>query len=279
MRKGFTVAALALGLAVVATGCSSNNNNSASSPSSSASGNENAGAKVVKMAINNTWKPFGFVDDKDELTGYNIDVLKAADEKIPEYKFEFEGVDQSAVFVGVDTGKDALGAGSFFKSPEREEKYLFPDENYGNIVLYLAVKSDNTEINSLDDLVGKKLVPLMPNTSNYNVIKDYNDAHPDKQIKLETIDNVTTADALKWVNSGRYDAFLVPGMTYFDTQKDLKLDLKLTDVIKKNPIYFVLNKSETDLKAKLDAALKDLKADGTLSEISQKWMGEDIFKE
>jgi ABC-type amino acid transport/signal transduction systems, periplasmic component/domain len=230
------------------------------------------------MAINNTWKPFGFVDDKDELAGYNVDVLKAIDEKIPEYEFEYEGIDQSAVFVGVDTGKDVLGAGSFFKTAEREEKYLFPDENYGNIVMYLAVKSDNSDINSLDDLVGKKLVPLMPNTSNYNIIKDYNDAHPDAPIKLETIDNVTTADALKWVASGRYDAFLIPGMTYYDTQKDLNLDLKLTDAIQTNPIYFVLNKSETDLKTKIDEALKELKADGTLSTISQTWMGEDIFK-
>jgi L-cystine transport system substrate-binding protein len=284
MKKGLSLITLAVGLMVVATGCAGGAKPAAAPAASIAPAASTAASSkptaptVVKMAINNTWKPFGFVDANDKLAGYNVDILNAINTKIPDYKFEYEGVDQAALFVGVDSGKDVLGAGSFFKTPEREQKYLFPDENYGSIVMYLAVKKDRTDINSLDDMAGKKLAPLMPNTSNYNIIKDYNTSHPDKQIKLETIDNILTADAMKGVESGKYDAFLLPGMTFYDTQKDLKLNLKLSNALQKNPIYFVLNKSQTDLKTKMDKAVKELIQDGTLPKISEKWLGEDIFK-
>lgn len=277
-KKGYALSAFALAAAVAVAGCGQKSETSPSAPASGSSPSSSAAAPtVVTMAINNTWKPFGFVNENDELAGYNIDVLKAVDERIPEYEFKFEGMDQAAMFLAVDTGKAALGAGSLFKTPERQEKYLFPDENYGSLVMYLAVKGDRTDINSLEDMAGKKLAPLMPNTSNYNIIVKYNESHPDKQIKIETIDNIAVADALKWVEEGRYDAFLIPGMTFHEAQKDLKLNVKVTDPIQEDPIYFVLNKEQTDLKAKMDAALKAMKEDGTLSQISTTWLGEDLF--
>jgi len=80
------------------------------------------------------------------------------------------------------------------------------------------------------------------------------------------------------VASGQYDAAIYPAPAFESVQKDLNLDIKLAGTIAKVPTFFVLNKKDTELKTKIDQALKELEADGTLSQISLKWYGEDLYK-
>jgi L-cystine transport system substrate-binding protein len=236
---------------------------------------------VVKVAVNNSFKPIGFIDENGKHTGYDIEVIKEVDRRLPEYEFVLEGQDSTSNLLGVETGKYVFGSSSFFKNPDREKKYLFPDENYGVAFVKIMVKKDRNDINTIDDLAGKSFVPHPPADGIYTIIKNYNDAHPDKQIKLQAIDPASKApaDALKWVDSGRYEAEVIGAYIFHAVQKDLKLDLKLTGTVSKSPMYFVMNKTQTELKGKIDQVLKEMKKDGTLSKLSSQWLGEDVFKE
>jgi L-cystine transport system substrate-binding protein len=239
-----------------------------------------AGGKVVKIAINNVPNPpFSYVDEKGTHIGYTIDYLKELEKKLPEYDFQYEAIDSTSMLIATDTGKYALTANYFFKNPEREKKYLFPDKPFGYSVTGLAVKTERNDIKTLDDIVGKKLVPMTPVSGLLYILKDYNIKHPGKEVKIETIDNISTADGLRFVDSGRYDVLFINVHNFDDAQKQLKYKLKISGIISKEPVWIILNKSQTELKTKIDIATAELVKNGTLSKYSVKWFGIDFFKD
>ena len=236
-------------------------------------------AKTVNVAVEAGAKPLSFEDDNGELTGYEVEVLQEIDELVEEYDFNLEAVEGDSVQIGLDAGKYALIGGGLYKTPEREEKYLFPDEINGVSLINIYVSEDDTSIASLDDLVGKNVSPSSPNGGIYNLLTTYNQEHPDAQITVNTAEGVSLADRFLAVDSGEYDAIVLPNNLGFDEIKET-LNLKVKAVeepVKINPTYFVLGKDQTDLKEKLDEALVELKEEGKLSELSIKWYGEDTF--
>lgn len=237
-------------------------------------------AKKINVALEAGSKPLSFEDENGELTGYEVEVLKALDKKVAEYDFNIETVEADATQVGLDAGKYALIGGGLYKTTERQEKYLFPNEYNGVSLIYIYVKEGNDSIKTLADLVGKKVVPSSPNGGIYNLLTSYNTEHPDAQIKIETSEGVAVADRFKSVDSGEYDALVLPNNLGFnEIKKELGLKVKaVEEPVQVNPTYFVLGKDQTDLKEKIDAGLKELREDGTLSKLSVKWYGEDTLK-
>jgi len=238
------------------------------------------GGKVIKIALNNVPNPpFSYVDDKGVPIGYTVDYLKELEKKLPEYDFQYESVDSPAALIGVDVGKYDLTANYWFKNPEREKKYLFPNTAFGYSVTGLATKNDRNDIQTLDEIVGKKLVPMTPVSGLLYILKDFNIKHPGKEIKIETIDNISTADSLKFVDSGRYDVLFINVHNFNDAQKQLKYKLKISGIISKEPVWVILGKNQTELKTKFDKATTELIKNGTLSKLSTKWFGIDFFKD
>lgn len=240
---------------------------------------ENAAEDLKKViaAVENGSKPLSYIDDDGNVTGYEVEVLKAVDELIPEYEIQIEAVEADATQIGLETGKYELIGGGLYKTPEREEKYLLPDAIAGVSTIKIFVREDNTEIKTLDDLVGKKVSPPSPNGGIYNLLTEYNEAHPDNPITFETADGSTVADRFKEINDGTYDALVIPDNLGYD-EIIKELDLKVTAVqepVKVNPTYFALAKDQTDLTEKVNTALATLRENGTLSELSKQWFGED----
>lgn len=267
MKKRFLALALVSGILLGTVGCSSK--------SSTAT---NSKVKTIKIAGVNDAKPFTYIDESGNLSGYDGEVLQAINKKLPQYKFEYSGMDQGAMLLGVQSGKYDLGTCHLYKNSDREQKFLFTEQPFGLSDLRLIVKKGRSDIKTLADMVGKKLVPIPANDARYTIVQEYNKTHPDKQVKLETIDSLNAADTFKMVASGQYDAAIYPAPAYEAVQKQLNLDIKLAGTVTKVPTYFVLNKKDTQLGKDIDKALKQLKADGTLSKLSLKWYGEDVYK-
>ncbi|MFD0678558.1 MULTISPECIES: transporter substrate-binding domain-containing protein [unclassified Paenibacillus] len=238
-----------------------------------------AAPKVIKAALNTVPVPlFSYLDEKNQPAGYMIDYLRELEKKLPEYKFEYEAVDNEGQLIGTDTGKYAFAANFWFKNPEREKKYLYPKQEFGYSITGLAIKPDRNDIKTLDDLVGKKLVPMTPVSGFRYILKDYNLLHPGKEIKIEDVEKTTPADDLKLVESGKYDAHLLNINHFEDAVKKLNLNLKIGGVISKESVYFIFNKNQPELAQKIDAATVELIKDGTLSKLSEKWFKVDVFK-
>ncbi len=245
---------------------------------SAVNGDVNAAkAKKVIVAVATEEKPLSYTDDKGNLVGYEVEALKAIDRIIPEYEFDIQSVEADSQQIGLDTGKYALIAEGLFKTKERVEKYLLPEENVGVSLITIVIRGKDTSINTLDDLVGKKVAPVSPNGGIFNLLTAYNSANKG-QIAIVPQEGVSLADRYQGVASGKYDAIVAPSLGFEELRSKLKLDLKETKPVKVNNTYFVLAKNQTDLAAKVNEALKKIKKDGTLSKLAIKYFGKDVLQ-
>lgn len=264
---------LSLALAGLFTACSSK------TKSSPATGSEVQAAKVKKVIVSvaTEEKPLSYSDDKGNLVGYEVDALKAIDQIIPEYEFDIQSVAADSQQIGLDSGKYALIAEGLFKTKERQEKYLLPEENVGVSLIKIIIRGNETKINTLDDLVGKKVAPVSPNGGIFNLLTAYNKEHKE-QITIVPQEGLSSAEKYQALASGKYDAIVLPSLGFEELKSKLKLDLKQTAPVKVNNTYFVLGKDQQDLTAKVNEALKTIKKDGTLSKLAIQYFGEDILK-
>lgn len=233
----------------------------------------------VTVAVENASNPLSFTNDAGELTGYEVDVIHALNEVIEGYHLNIESVSAEATQVGLDTGKYVFIGGGLFKNAEREELYLFPEEHTGVSTIEIFKRADDDSIQTLDDLVGKVVHPVTPNGGIFNLLTAYNEEHPEAPIALQLGESGNFAQRFQALNDEVSDAVVMPSnLGAADIIEELSLNVNTADEpVQVNPTYFVLAQDQTDLKEKLDAAIQQLKEEGTLAELSEKWYNENMF--
>lgn len=248
-------------------------------PEQTASGEPGEKAQNLTVAVANSSKPNSYTDTDGKLTGYEVEVLQAIDRIVPEYELTIEAVSQSAEEIGIDTGKYALIAQGFFKNAEREQKYLIPEE-YTGVSLIKIYSLQDSPVNSLEELQGKKLAPVPPNGGLYNLLVQYNEAHPDTAVEIATAENVPIANRFKELIDGKYDAIIWPSasLDLQEIEKGLGAKFSASEPVQINPTYFLVSKEQSDFHTKVNDALKQLKQDGTLPQLAEKYFGENIFE-
>ena len=248
---------------------------------SSETGNKTEdGREIIKVALSDEVNPpFLYTDENNHPIGYDMGYLKEIEKKLPQYKFEYQFGEEETNLVGLDAKKFDLAINWFFKTPEREEKFLYPKYEYGYSLTALITRKDRDDIQTLDDMVGKKLAPMPPGGGLRAILNGYNKKNPDRQIEIETIDQPSNADNLKRVSEGKADAAFLNKTTFDAIQKELNLDLKIGGIVSKEPVYVVFRKDHEKLVEEFDQATKELIEDGTLSKLSEKWFGTDIFQD
>ncbi|ADY55432.1 amino acid ABC transporter substrate-binding protein, PAAT family [Syntrophobotulus glycolicus DSM 8271] len=238
------------------------------------------GKTVVKVGIGNEFSPpFLLLDDQKQPIGYDMDYLNELQKKLPEYQFQYELGGDETQLIGTSTGKYAFAINFYFKNAERAQKFLYPENPYGYSATALVTKTDRNDIQSFGDLVGKKLTPMAASGGLRGIINHYNSTHPDKQVAIESIDNPSHAENLKTVANGKADASFLNAITFQEVNKNLKLDLKISGIVSKEPVYVVFNQSQTELAKKIDAATAEMTKDGTLTKLSEKWFNLDLFQD
>ena len=104
--------------------------------------------QVILVGTQNDYPPFAFADDKNELTGYDVEVVKAIDEKLDGYTFEFVAVPWDSMFLALESNKVQAIADQIAKTPERQAKYLFSD-SYFAAETVIAVKAGREDIQTI----------------------------------------------------------------------------------------------------------------------------------
>ena len=262
---GILSISLLAGLALTA-GCGSSNG--------SAAKNE-VKAKTYYVATRGTFKPFTYMDDKGELTGYDIEILKEVQKRNKDIKFEFKTMTIDSAFVGLTSNQVDLIANQMSRNPDREAKYTFTKEINNYTVTKLTTRGDRNDITTLDDLKGKTMV-LTPTSEMARVVKKFNETAEPK-INLIYTDK-GSAESLNLVATGRADASSDYEVAVKEAKKTLGLDVKsVGGVVSSVPTYFILRKDAEaqQLADKIDATVKEMKADGTLKKLSEQFLGAD----
>lgn len=237
-------------------------------------------AETVEVVVNANGFPFSFVDDNNNITGYDGDLLKVLDARLKDYKFHYNAVSRDAMIVGLSTGAYTLAADHFYLTKERAAKYAWSAEPSGLSDLRLIVRENENDIHNLGDLASgkKKLVPIHTSDARYTVIDNYNQKHPTQQINLQPNGEQSAADIFKAVASGEYDAAIYPIGALLALNKALNLNLKASDSVGLFPnVYLYKKNADPKLIKAVDSELAALKKDGTLAELSRKWYNEDVY--
>jgi len=245
----------------------------------SASYGQASGPRTIKIATAAESKPLSWGAIGTEPQGYEPDVLRAINAKLPQYKFEMEGAADIAQETGLATGKYDMASGGFYKVPAREKQFLIPDNPLGASLMKIYSRKDSN-ISGMKDLVGKQIVPVTAGGGVYRFVTQWQQDNPGYKIDITASSaGVPYPDRLKEVQNGKYDALVLPSnlgeQTVIDNQK---LDVKASEPVAINNTFLLIHKSDENkaLVEDINKALKELKDDGTLGKLSQKWFGEDI---
>lgn len=268
MKKGLYIGILAaaLGIAAAIAGCASNDNASKESKSD---------ANVYTVATRGTAKPFSYVDDQGNLTGYDVEILKEAERRDPSLHFEFKTMATDAAFIALKAGQVDIIANQIRRNPKRENYCLYTNEVNNYSVRKLAVRSDRNDIHSIEDLKGKKIAVTTSSEFNEYVEKFNETANPKIDV---TYTDKGSAETLNLVATGRVDAAGEYEYIINAAAKDQGLPVKAVGkTLLVVPTYFVLRREESSkpLAEKLDKAVAAMRADGTLKKISEEYLGGD----
>ncbi|QQD84772.1 transporter substrate-binding domain-containing protein [Jeotgalicoccus sp. ATCC 8456] len=238
------------------------------------------GAKVIDVTTPPTSKNLSWQEVDGEILGYEPGVLRAVDEKLEDYEFNIQAVADSAQETGLKTGKYQLNVGGFYPTPEREEQYLVPENATGRSLIKMYVRSDSG-IETLEDLEGKKITPFTAGGGTIQVVIDWMEENPEYDLKLEeSSGDIPYAQRMKEIDSGKYDAFIGPAnLGQRDVIEAMGLDVVETEPIFVGETIMLIHDSEENQKLleEVDQALAELREEGTLSEISEEYYGEDIY--
>lgn len=237
--------------------------------------------RVIKVATAAESKPLSWGAIGHEPQGYEPDLLRAINAKLPQYRFELEGAADIAQETGLATGKYDMATGGFYSAPARSKQFLIPATPIGASMMKIYSRKDSN-INTMKDLVGKKIVPVTAGGGVYKFVTQWQQDNPNDAVKISASSaGIPYPDRLKEVQRGKYDALILPSnlgeQTVIETQK---LDIKASEPVSINNTYVLIHRSEENQKLSddIDGVLKTLKADGTLDKLSQKWFGEDVVK-
>jgi L-cystine transport system substrate-binding protein len=232
--------------------------------------------KVVRVGTGNAFKPFCYLDENGKLQGFEYEVLKEADKRLPEYEFTFETFDFVNILLSLESGKIDLAAHYYAKNAEREKKYLYTDEGVCVATMRILVAKDSNKINNIEDLTGKN-VYVSAGSNNAYLAEKYNAEH-NNPLKL-VYGNLDNATIVQGLVSGTIDATFGTEKTLSDWNTAYGEKLKqVGDAIYDSYTYYIVKKDNVELKTAIDKAIKSMKEDGTLAQIAIKTVGKDVTK-
>ena len=260
------------------SGCSSNassSNSNSSSKSESAEAADQlsaiqASGKLI-VALEGAWQPWSYHDESDTLVGYDVEVSRAIAEKLcvePEYVES----DWDSLFAGLYAGRYDMVCNGVEFTDERALTYDFTTP-YGYIHTALAVKKDNDTIQTFEDLKGKTTANSLAST--------YMELAESYGATVQGID--TLEETIQLLTAGRIDATLNADVSFYDylnvhPDADFKI---VAQTEESSHVAIPLRKGDASatLLEAINNAIDELRADGTLKELSEKYFGQDISSE
>ena len=234
---------------------------------------EAASKKEIIVATNASPKPFNY-EENGELTGYEIELVRAIFKDSEKYDVKFEKTEWSGVFAGLDADRYQMAVNNISYTKERAEKYLYaaPTAKNPNV---LVVKKDDSSIKSLDDIGGKS-TEVVQGTTSAKQLEDYNKQHSDNP----TVLNYTRADfqqIMGRLSDGQFDYKIFDKIGVETVIKNQGLDnLKVIELPSDQQpyVYPLLAKGQDELKTFVDKRIKEFYKDGTLEKLSKQFFGD-----
>ena len=240
-RKSVFIMSVLLALALILTACA-------------------PAATKITVATDATFKPFEYMDDQGNMVGFDIDLMNEIAKKA-NLSIEWVNVPFDSLLAGLSTCQYDMAIAGISITPERQKDMLFSDP-YMDAGLVVVVQKSNTTIQSRDDLKGLKVAAQLGTTG---------------EIEAQKIEGVTykpydTYDlAFLDLANGQIDAVIADNPVALGFIAANPDKLKTAGAVFNSEQYGVaMCKTNTDLQAKINAALKELMDAGVITELAKK---------
>ena len=284
MKKQILTIAAALAAAAALVACSSGGDTASSAAASSEAGSSAASSEAASeasgavdasaaeseapaaggtltMATNAQFEPWEYYDG-DKIVGIDAEIAQAIAEKLG-MELKIEDMQFDAIIPSVTSGKSDMGMAALSVTEERKASVDF-SETYADSALQILVKSDNADITDLDTLAGHKVGVQTGTTGDLKATEVVGDEN------MERFNSYF--EAIESLKQGKVEAVLIdkaPAKVFLAQNEDIK---KVGDDLDKEEYAIAVAKGNTELVEKLNTAINELKEDGTLDEIMNKYI-------
>ncbi len=222
----------------------------------------------IIVALEGTWSPWNYHDEAGNLVGYDVEVAQNIAEKLGVTATFVEG-NFDGLLAGVSAGRYDIMVNGVNITEERQQQYDF-SEPYAYNRAVVIVRGDYDEINSLEDLEGKTTANTI--TSTYAQLAQQYGA------EVTGVDDLN--QTMELLLSGRIDATLNSQETYDDylrAHPDANVKIAvITDTADPVGIPMRMGEETASLREAVNQAIDELREEGVLSELSEKYFGRDI---
>jgi len=248
VRRTLIAAAAALLAAVTIVGCSSG-----------------ADPNTLRVGTEGTYSPFSFQGTDGKLTGYDIEVVQAVGAKLGK-NVEFVQTPWDSIFAALEAQRFDLVANQVTINDERKGKYDL-SEPYTVSEGVIVTRADNTDITSLADLRGK--------TTAQSATSNWAQVARDAGANVEAVEGFVQAAQL--LKDGRVDATVNDTLAVGEYQKTTNDGaVKIAGTTGDTSEQAFAARKDSGLIPDVNRALDELRADGTLKQISEKYFGSDV---
>jgi len=257
-----------LAATTVVTGCGGQESNDAKSAADS--------DKKIVVGLDDEFPPMGFRDEKNEITGFDVDLAKEAAKRLGR-EVEFKAIDWSSKEAELKSGRiDVLWNGLDI-TPERQENMLFSDPYMDNRQI-VFVRHSATGSTIADE---KGLAGLTVGTQAASTAEGYfneNEEVKNTLKELKTYGDFTSA--FMDLENGRLDAVVgdeIVGRYYISKHPD-KIDALNVVIGPVSQFGIAFRKEDTALRDEVQKSFDEMVKDGSAKKISELWFGKDLIK-
>ena len=263
--KKFSIAMLSMVLAgsMLLTGCGGSKTADSSSDAQDSTTSTSADGGTLRMGTNATFPPYEFVGDDGSVQGIDADIAAAIADKLG-MKLEITDMEFDSLIPALQSDTIDVALAGMTVTPDRQENVDFSD-SYAKGVQVIIVK-DGSDIASPDDLEGKSIGVQTGTTGDIYCSGDIEEAG------LGTIERYKNGtDAVLALTSGKVDCVVIdnqPALKYVEANEGLKI----LDTEYAVEDYAIALAKDSELTGKINAALEELIADGTVQAIIDKYI-------
>ena len=216
--------------------------------------------KVLTMATNATFPPYEYYDG-NKIVGIDADIAAAIADKLG-MTLDIQDTEFGSIITGVQTGKYDMGMAGMTVNEERQQSVNFT-KSYAKGIQVVIVKK-GSDIKSIDDIAGHKIGVQQDTTGHIYATDDYGD---DSVVPFNK-----ATDTVAALESGKVDCVIIdnePAKSYVKSYDDLEI---LSTSYADEDYAICIAKDNTELMDKVNKALDELIADGTVQKIVDKYI-------
>lgn len=232
-------------------------------------------AKKIVVGLDDSFPPMGFKDEKNEIVGFDIDLAKEVAKRLG-HEVEFKAIDWNSKEAELKSGRVDILWNGLDITDKRKENMLFSEPYMDNRQIVFVAKNGKVSVAGEADLAGKTI-----GTQSGGTTEEYFENKPELKASMKEVKYYPDyINAFMDLENGRLDAVVgdeIIGRYYISKHPD---EIQAIDTVIGTVSQFgiAFRKDDQKLRDEVQKVFDEMKADGTVAKISEKWFAKDITK-